>query len=92
MKIVGIIDSMEQCNEAGWQAFDFLLEKPLSDEDILKLKPMGSFLYLSMLKAPFFKIDGDYFHISGIKGNDHFRAAVHREHMGFIEKIKLVAE
>lgn len=92
MKIIEIRDSMEQCNEAGWLAFDFLVEKPLLDEDILKLKPMGNFLYLSMLKAPFFKIDGNYIHIKGIKGNDHFRVAIHREYISYIDEIRSLAE
>lgn len=92
MKIAEIRNSMEQCNEAGWQAFDFFVERPLSDEDIFKLKPMGNFLYLSMLRAPFFKIDGQYFQVRGIKGNDHFRVAVHREHTYYIDEIKLLSE
>ncbi len=92
MKITEIRNSMEQCNEAGWQAFDFFVERPLQEEDIMKLKPMGSFLYLSSLKTPFFKVDGDYFHIKGIKGNGHFRVALHREHLGYIDEIKMTAE
>lgn len=92
MKIVEIRDSMEQCNEAGWQAFDFFVENPLTDEDILKLKPMGNFLYLSMLKAPFFKVDGNYVHIKGVKGNAHFRVAVHGEYIRYIDEIKTLAE
>lgn len=53
---------------------------------------MGSFLYLSMLRAPFFKIDGDYFHIKEIKGNGHFWVAVHKEHTCYVEKIKILVE
>ncbi len=68
------------------------MEEPVTEEDILKLKPMGSFLYLSMLRAPFFKIDGDYFHIKEIKGNGHFWVAVHKEHTCYVEKIKILVE
>lgn len=92
MKIVEIRPSMEECNEAGWAAFDFFLEEPLSEADILKLKPMGNFLYLSMLKAPFFKIDGDNFQVKGIRGNDHFRVAVHREYICHIDAMNLPTE
>lgn len=88
MKIIEIRASIEQCNEAGWLAFDFFTAEPLTEADILAMKPIGNFLYLSMLKAPFFKIDGDYFHIKGIKGNDYFRIAVHKEYIYHIEKLK----
>ena len=54
MRIKEVRPSAEACNEAGWFAFDFMLEEPLSDADILRFRPMGSFLYLSSLKKPFF--------------------------------------
>ena len=92
MKITEIMKSMETCSEAGWFAFDFVLENGLTDEDILSLKPLGSFLYLAMLKVPFFKIEGDYFHIKGVKGEKHFRTAVHGEHLDFVDEVKRFIE
>ena len=50
MKITEIMKSMETCSEAGWFAFDFFLENGLTDEDILSLKPLGSFLYLALFQ------------------------------------------
>ena len=88
MRIREIRPSVEACNEAGWFAFDFMLEEPHSDTDILKFRQMGSFLYLSSLKKPFFKSEGEYFHIKGIKGESHFRAAVHGEHRELLERIR----
>lgn len=88
MRIREIRSSVEACNEAGWFAFDFILEESLSDADILRFRPLGSFLYLSSLKKPFFKSEGDYFHIKGIKGEFCFQMAVHGEHRELLESIR----
>lgn len=56
------------------------MDSPIDREFILKLKPLGSFVYLDMLKQPFFKIENDYYMIKGIEGNDYFRIAVHGKH------------
>lgn len=88
MRIKEVRPSVEACNEAGWFAFDFMLEEPLSDADILRFRSMGSFLYLSSLKKPFFKSEGDYFQVKGIKGESHFRAAVHGERRELLESIR----
>lgn len=92
MKVVEVRESMEQCNEAGWCAYDFFLEKRLTEDDIFKFEPIGKLLYLPMMRAPFFKIDGDYFHIKGIRGNNQFRVAVHRDSISFLEKVKAISE
>lgn len=88
MKIREIRDSLETCNEAGWFAFDFLPEKALTEEDIMKFRQFGGFLYLSSLQKPFFKAEGPYFHIKGIKGETRFRIAVHGEHKKLLESIR----
>lgn len=75
MKIIGKQPSREKCAESGWFAWDYLLDEPVEREFILKLRPLGGFTYLDMLKQPFFKIDSDYYMIKGIQGNDYFRIA-----------------
>lgn len=92
MKITEIRESAETCSEAGWYAYDFYTEESLTDKDIVKMRPLGSFLYLSMLKNPFFKVEGDYFLIKGVRGDSHFRVAAHGEHMDFIERVKAFVE
>ena len=57
MKIIDKIASRERCAEAGWYAWDFILDQPMDDAFILSLRPLGSFVYLSMLSKPFFKIE-----------------------------------
>ena len=88
VRIKEIRPSVEVCNEAGWFALDFILEEPLSDADILRFRLIGSFLYLSSLKKPFFKSEGDYFHIRGMKGEARFRMAVHGEHRDLLGNIR----
>ena len=87
MKIRKIEESREKCAEAGWYAYDYFLEEPMEDSFIYALRPLGSFVYLSMLKEPFFKIEGDCFMIKGVRGKDYFRAAVHDSNRAFLETV-----
>ena len=89
MKIIGKRPSREKCAESGWFAWDYLLDEPVEREFILKLRPLGGFTYLDMLKQPFFKIENNYYMIKGIEGNDYFRIAVHGKHED--ERAKLEA-
>lgn len=60
MKVLQIIESRERCAEAGWFAYDFLLDAPLDKEFIRNLRGIGgSFVFLEMLKNPwlFFPIN-----------------------------------
>lgn len=76
-KIISRRKSLETCSEAGWYAFDYLLDGPLDDEYIRKFRNIpGSFLYMPMLKQPFFKLESDNYLMKGIRGTDFFRAAV----------------
>ena len=50
MKIIGKRPSREKCAESGWLATDYLMDAPIDREFILKLKPLGGFVYLDMLK------------------------------------------
>lgn len=72
MKITGKRPSREKCAESGWFATDYLMDAPIDREFILKLKSLGGFVYLDMLKQPFFKIENNYYMIKGIEGNDYF--------------------
>ena len=88
MKIVEKTESREKCAEAGWFACDCILDHKINREFILSLKPLGGFVYLDMLRQPFFKIENDYYMIKGIEGNNYFRIAVHGKHQEYLEKIE----
>ena len=77
MKIIEKTESRERCAEAGWYAWDFILDQPMDDGFILSLRPLGSFVYLQMLSKPFFKIESEYRFIKGLRGDSFFRVAVH---------------
>ena len=87
IKITGYEESREHCTESGWYAFDYLLESPMEKEDVVKLRAYGSFLFLSMLAQPFFKIENDHYIIKGVQGEDHFRIAVHKDHREKVDEI-----
>ena len=72
MKIVEKTESREKCAEAGWFAWDCILDHKINREFILSLKPLGGFVYLDMLRQPFFKIENDYYMIKGIEGKQLF--------------------
>ena len=73
--------SPEPCTEAGWLAFQYHLERPVSREFILSLRPLGSFVFLDMLAQPFFKIESEHYMIKGLLGDDSIRVAVHGDHL-----------
>ena len=80
MKVLDKIPSRERCAESGWYAWDLLLDTPMDDSFIRNLRPLGSFVYLSMLSQPFFKVESDYCFIKGLRDNKFLRVAVHDEH------------
>lgn len=80
--------SLEPCTESGWDAFDYLTLEPIAHEDILALEPLGSLTYLTMLKKPFFKLDADYYHVKGTRGEQVLRIAVHRGHMEQLDALE----
>lgn len=88
MKILGKQPSREKCAESGWFATDYLLDEPIDKAFILSLRPLGSFVYLDMLKEPFFKIENDYYMIKGVQGKDYFRIAVHGKHEDELQKLE----
>lgn len=88
MKITDRAPSREKCAESGWFAYDYLLDGSIDRDFILQLRPLGGFVYLDMLKQPFFKIESDYYMIKGIQGNDYFRVAVHGGHEELLKEIE----
>ena len=88
MKVLEIISSKERCTESGWDAWDILLDEKMDDHFIVSLKPLGSFLYLAALKAPFFKIETDHYLLKGVRGDTHFRLAAHCDFSQIKEKVQ----
>ena len=88
MTVVNRIPSRERCAESGWYAWDFLLDAPTDDAFIRALRPLGSFVYLSMLAKPFFKIESGYYFIKGLRGDDFLRVATHDGHRDELARIE----
>ena len=88
MKVLDRIPSRERCAEAGWYAWDLLLERPMDDAFIRSLRPLGGFVYLSMLSKPFFKIESACCFIKGLRGDDFMRVAVHNDHRDKLEAVE----
>lgn len=90
MKIIEKRRSLERCTESGWDAVDLILDEPMDDDFIMRFKRIeGSFIYLSMLKNPFFKVENHNYILKGVKGNDFFRVAMHRD---YIDKVSEFVE
>lgn len=88
MKIIGRRKSIEQCTESGWDAIDLMMDEPLDAEYIRKMKAIeGSFLFMSMLRQPFFKIESHNYVIKGVQGDDHFRMAVHKDFLDEVDRV-----
>ena len=87
MKILERVPSRERCAESGWYAYDFILESPMDDVFIRSLRPLGSFVYMQMLKKPFFKIESEHYLLKGIRGDDFFRMAVHGDYLEEMERV-----
>lgn len=81
MKIVKKEESIEQCTEAGWYAYDYELERDLLREDILRFREFeADFIYLTALKQPFFKVEDRYYMIKGVEGKKVIRLSMYREY------------
>ena len=93
MKIVDVKESGDRCAEAGWFAWDILFDGPMEKEFIKKLSVIGgSFVFLEMLRNPFFKLEAEHYIVKGVQGNDFLRAAVHRDYPEELERIKGILE
>ena len=80
MIITNITRSPEPCTEAGWLAFQYELEHPVSRDFIIALRPLGSFIFLESLAQPFFKIQNHHYMIKGLLNATSIRVAVHKDH------------
>ena len=81
MKITDITRSPEPCTEAGWLAFQYHLEQPVSREFVMALRPLGSLVFLDMLAQPFFKVESGHYMIKGLLGDGSIRVALHGDHL-----------
>lgn len=89
MKIVKITESGERCAEAGWYAYDIVFDRPMDKAFIKSLKEIGGgFVFLEMLKRPFFKLEAEHYMIKGVQGDDFLRVAVHLDYPGELERVK----
>ncbi len=88
MKILEIIPSRERCAEAGWYAWDFLLDSPVDEALILSLRPFGSLLYLKNLSRPFFKVESDISLIKGLVGDPFFRLSAHDSRRDLVQEVE----
>jgi len=80
--------STEQCAEAGWYAFSYTTSHPLTPDFILKLKPLGSFVYMRALRKPFFKVENGTYIIKGMEGDSRFIIATHRDNIQKLDDIE----
>jgi hypothetical protein len=92
MRIIDKIPSRERCAESGWYAWDFLLEQPMDDAFIRALRPLGGFVYLTMLARPFFKVESTFCFIKGLRGDDFLRVAIHDDHRDELTRIETFIE
>ncbi len=92
MKVLETIPSRERCAEAGWHAYDFMLSRPMDDEFIESLRPLGGFLYMRMLRKPFFKVESEHFLLKGIRGDEFFRMAVHGDYQDEVKRVEKYVE
>ena len=92
MIITNITRSPEPCTEAGWLAFQYELEHPISRDFIIALRPLGSFIFLESLAQPFFKIQNHHYMIKGLLNATSIRVAVHKDHQDEQQPIKQLIE
>lgn len=92
MIITNITRSPEPCTEAGWLAFQYELEHPVSRDFIIALRPLGSFIFLESLAQPFFKIQNHHYMIKGLLNATSIRVAVHKDHQDEQKPIKQLIE
>ena len=84
-----IIESRERCSESGWHAYDFILDEPLTDEEIKGLRlENSSFVYLKSRKKPFFKIESNHIVIKGVSTDSFFRVAIHDDYRELLDTVK----
>lgn len=80
--------STEQCAEAGWYAFSYTTNQPITADFILSLKPLGSFIYMKAMRKPFFKVENETYIIKGVQGDSHFIIATHRDNAPQLDSVE----
>jgi len=93
MKVTGRTEARERCTEAGWLAYDYLLDEETDRKFILSLRAFGgSFVFLEMLKKPFFKIESEHYMIKGLLKEPFFRMAVHGDYLSELQRLERFLE
>lgn len=75
MKILHMERSSEDCQQAGWLAYDLFLSKPVDAEQILRWQTLGDLVYLRQLRQPFYRVAGRDFLLKGLEGQEKLRLA-----------------
>lgn len=89
MKIRDRVPSRERCAESGWYACDFLLDGPMDEAFIRSIRGFGgSFLFLSSLRRPFFKLEAEHYVLKGCLGDAFFRMAADGEHLEELDRLQ----
>lgn len=78
MRVIEVRESLEPCEEAGWAAYDMILDTQMDEETIGRLGDLGALTYLGMLKQPFYRVEQPYYMIRGLKGARHLRVSMLR--------------
>ena len=92
MRIIDRCESSEPCEEAGWCAYDYMLDSPMDRENIFHLRHLGGFAYLEKLRQPFFKVESNHYLVKGIEGKTSIRIGIHREHMDELAAVEAAIE
>lgn len=93
MRVIEVRESLEPCEEAGWAAYDMILDTGMDRETIVRLGDLGVLTYLGMLKQPFYRIEQPYYMIRGLEGARHLRVSMLRGEEEIMDAVrKLISE
>ncbi len=92
MKVIKKEESSELCTEASWIAYDLFLDEAVNEKLIRKLGNLGSLLYLSGLKEPFYRIENRYHMIKGLEGKNQLRVAMLVGEEAIIDRVTEIIE
>lgn len=88
MRVIDIRESLEPCEEAGWAAYDMILDTGMDQETIGRLGDLGALTYLGMLKQPFYRVEQAHYMIRGLEGAKHLRVSMLRGEEEIMDEIK----
>ena len=93
MRVIEVRESLEPCEEAGWAAYDMILEGEMDRETIVRLGDLGALTYLGMLKQPFYRVEQPYYMLRGLEGARHLRVSMLRGEEEIMDAVrKLICE